>query len=170
MNWLPCGLLAAWFASLLTLAGAVVTGMTGVVQAIYVLIIILLVVTLVASVFASAAVALNRFDGYWRSGFPILLAVFLLGYGLYKTTLELAPLALDAGGFLIGALLALAIKSRWLRFAPAIVTILLLAGSEIMALPIIWKAVSLVLYSGIVGVAVIRMRRMSYEKTFGDRH
>jgi hypothetical protein len=159
LDWYVYGLIAAWILSLSALAWSVAVDSTGVVQAMYVVVILLLVITLLTLAISSIAVALKRFEQYWQSGFPVLLAMFFLGYGVSKSTLTPMAFAVGIGSFVVGyAIAALTLTRNWLRFVPMAAVVTLLTGSEATALAPGIKAAVFLLCSGLVVAANVKMR------------
>lgn len=124
--YLLVGLLAF---SIAALWAAVSFQQTVFVQAFYVATIFVAFGVFVAAVWSSAGYAVNRFDDYWGSGYPIMLAVTLLAYGIYKSAPQLTILAILVSALVAGYFIAGQIPRQLHRFVPlATIVAFLIAG------------------------------------------
>lgn len=88
------------------------------VQTFYVVTIFVVFGVFVAAAWSSGGYAFKRFDDYWRSGYPIMLAAALLAYGIYKSLPQLTILAILAGALLVGYFIVGLIPQQLQRFVP----------------------------------------------------
>lgn len=160
-KWFPYGLIGAWLICASILAWAVSQEATAIVQAMYLIVIALSIVALLANLISAIAVAAKRFDRYWVSGFPALVALSLLGYGLFKVTLAPVLIAILAGCAALGYVFGLRLSSGILRFMPLITVITLLLVGELSVVSREVKASTLILCSGLMAAALMRMRKES---------
>ena len=157
-KWFPYGLIVAWVICASALAWAISQEVTPVVQAMYVLVITLAIAALLANLMSAIAVAAKRFARYWASGFPALAALSLLGYGIFKATLSPVLIAVLIGCAALGYVVGLRLPSGSLRFVPLMTVAALLFVGELSVVPREVKASTLILCSGLMTAALMRMR------------
>jgi len=111
------GLLAL---SIAALWAAVSFQQTVFVQAFYVATIFIAFGVFVAAVCSSVGYAVNRFKDYLGSGYPIMLAITLLAYGIYKSAPQITILVILVSGLMVGYFIAGQIPRKLYRFVPLV--------------------------------------------------
>lgn len=122
------GLLAV---SIVVLWGAVTWQKTVFVQAFYVTTLLLTLSVFVSAAWASASYALKRFDGYWVSGYPILLVACVLGYGICKSAPQVSIVGILVGSLIVGWLVAEKLPGQLHRFIPLLTVVGFLVVGEL---------------------------------------
>jgi prepilin signal peptidase PulO-like enzyme (type II secretory pathway) len=141
------GLLAL---SVVSLWGAVAWQKTIFVQILYVLTLCLAFGVFVASVWSTVRYALRRFDNYWSSGYPIMLAVAVLAYGVYKSAPQVPIIGILVSASAFGWLSARKLPKLMHRFIPILtITAFLIVGE----LPV-WREIRAFILGIFVGLLV----------------
>lgn len=127
------------------------------VQVFYVVTIFVAFVVFVAALWSSGGYAFKHFADYWKSGYPIMLAVTLLAYGIYKSALQLTILAILVSALMGGYFIASQIPRQLHRFVPLVTIVAFVIAGE---LPI-WregKALVLGICVGLLTALVVSYR------------
>lgn len=152
--YLLVGLLAL---SIVALWAAVSFQQTAFVQAFYVATIFVAFGVFVAAVWSSGGYAFKRFDDYWGSGYPIMLAVTLLAYGIYKSAPQFTILAILASALIVGYFIAGQIPQQLHRFVPLVTVVAFVIVGELA----VWregKALVLGICVGLLTALVVGYR------------
>lgn len=152
--YLLVGLLAL---SIVALWAAVSFQQTVFVQVFYVATIFVAFVVFVAAAWSSVVYAVNRFDDYWGGGYPIMLAVTLLAYGIYKSAPQLTILAILVSALVVGYFIAGQIRRQFYRFVPIMTIVAFVIAGQLA----IWregKALVLGICVGLLTALVISYR------------
>jgi hypothetical protein len=117
--------------SVVSLWAAVSIEATAFVQVFYVTTIFISFSVFVVGFWSSAACVFKRFEKYWVSGYPIMLVVAYMAYGMFKSSLELIILAIFVSTSALGYLIGGRFAEHLYRFIPMTTCVMFLVASEL---------------------------------------
>ncbi len=78
----------------------------------YILFILAIIVVLVLNFTSSFLLAIGKFEKYWSTKYPIIMALSYVGYGVLKTSFQLNGIIALVSGFLFGLFFIISINIK----------------------------------------------------------
>lgn len=158
-SFLPLLLIGLWGGGISILALAVLLKAKSVAIFVYVVVIFAFGAVIISSFVSSLLVAVNRFQSYWNSGYPILLASLLFVYGGIKSSFEWMHIFVFAVSSLFGVFLGTKIVPFGARFIPILALTAFTLASELV-IPRGVKVLILFFFFGILAAYWNLLRRI----------